>query len=354
MSLFVHYDNQTILWETIQQHPYVTMIPPAQRASWFKHHIQTIYENAPASWFAPPMTTEKLNHANQQTMQYMVNDLKMMAGSSSSSSPPLQQRPNNLASNAGVQQRSDQIQTFDMHLGEGPYSFDKSPEYDNKAPPPYLSSRPMNDRQQGGGGEEFKDKSLYDQFLQKQQDIESMLQNKQVNPIDFKISEIDAPITNIDELIQRQLRDRELDVMTPPIHQYSPSGTNEPVATVPPPPSPSPNVSNIPKPLKIDSNELGGILELNIQEIKQVEFEIPMESLEKRLNRMEETMKQQFEHLKQMNERIHVLEQIQNSYLFQNPPSSEDLVVEGILPSDQENDQEEEEEEIRSIEESEP
>jgi hypothetical protein len=327
MSLFVHYDNQTILWETIQQHPYVTMIPPAQRASWFKQHIQTIYEKAPASWFAPPMTTEKLNHVNQQTMQYMVNDLKMMASSSPSDMGGGQQRPNN--------NRGAQIQSFDLHLGEGP-------------------SRPPPDRRQGGNSEEFKDKSLYDQFLQKQQDIESMLQNKQVNPIDFKMSELDAPITNIDELIQRQLRDRELDVMTPPIHQY--------IGAQPaPPPHPpsiihsSKSITDVPKPLKIDSND-EEVLDLNVQEIKHVEFKLHDSSLEERLKQLEERMEQQWEHLNKTDERIQVLEKIQKQYLeqvqksdlFENP---KDLV--GLILGLEEEDQEETETSI-SIEENEP
>lgn len=281
MSLFVHYDNQTILWETIQQHPYVTIVPPTQRASWFKQHIQSIYEQAPAAWFASPMTTEKLNHANQQAMQYMIHDLKMMVGAGQQPQQP-------------QQQQQQQPSSFDMRIGP---------------------SRPMNDRQQGGG-EQFKDKSLYDQFLQKQQDIESMLQNKQVNPIDFKIAEIDEPITNIDELIQRQLRDRELDVVTP-IHQYL---GNEGTVEAVPPPAPttiqlsSLNVPKVPKPLKIESNheEFEGILELQVQEIKHVEFQIPNEenSLEKRLKHMEEQ-------IQQMDERISSLDQIQKSYLFQ-------------------------------------
>ena len=352
MSLFVHYDNQTILWETIQQHPYVTILPPTQRASWFKDHIQSIYEHAPASWFAPPMTTEKLNHLNQQAMQYMVNDLKNMVGAQQQQPQPQQQI-----------QRPSSIR--DMNIG---------------------SSRPHNDRQSGGGSEGFKDKALYDQFLQKQQEMESMLQNKQVNPIDFKISEVDEPIANIDELIQQQLRDRELDIMVPSIHPYN-------IGTVKEEPLPtkegrettsttiqysSENLRNIedtrdlsrvplelsqlftevpktPKHLKIHSDE-DEIMELQVQEIKHVEFQIPTEKweLEERFVSIEERLKQMEEQLQQHSERICFLEQIQKSYLFKNPS---DLVVlgdrrslcEGILPSDQE-----EEEELMSNEENEP
>lgn len=348
MSLFVHYDNQTILWETIQQHPYVTIVPPTQRASWFKQHIQSIYEQAPAAWFASPMTTEKLNHVNQQAMQYMINDLKMMVGAGQQQPQPQQQQQQQ---NQGNRSKSSINSDFSLDMRIGP-------------------SRPMNDRQQGGG-EQFKDKSLYDQFLQKQQDIESMLQNKQVNPIDFKIAEIDEPITNIDELIQRQLRDRELDVVTP-IHQYL--GNEGTVEAVPPPtpttiqlsqlsanipPSFQTNSRNVPKPLKIDSDN-EEILELQVQEIKHVEFQIPNDgtSLDERFKQLDERMQQQSERLKQMDERIQVLvqiqkqylEQVQKSNLFENPS---DLV--GLLLGLEEEDQDQEEVETSiSIEESEP
>ena len=321
MSLFVQYDNQTILWEAIQRHPYVNMIPPAQRGSWFKHHIQSMYEHAPSSWFASPMTTETLNRVNQQAMQHMVNDLKMMVGATTTTTnqPPPRR----------------ETSAFDLHLGEGP-------------------SRPPADRQRGGGGggggEEFKNKTIYDQFLQKQQDIESMLQqNNTVTPIDFTISEVDAPITNIDELIQRQLRDRELDVMTPPIHHYIGTGPGPgPSVLVPPPPSvddlrtsfvgspASPSI--VPKQLEIHSDI--NVLELDVQEIKHVNFvmeDVRLLTLEERLQQMEEQCQQMKEQLNQHDERIHVLEQIQ------------------VIPTfDTDSYQEEMENEISSVEENEP
>ena len=60
MSLFVHFDNQTILWETIQKHPHISVIPVHERTHWFKNHIRTMYEKIPTTWFQSPVSSPKM------------------------------------------------------------------------------------------------------------------------------------------------------------------------------------------------------------------------------------------------------------------------------------------------------
>jgi len=76
MSLFVHFDNQTILWETIQKHPHLSVIPTNERTTWFKNHIRIMYEKIPTTWFDSPLSTAVLNELNQATLRQMMQDLQ--------------------------------------------------------------------------------------------------------------------------------------------------------------------------------------------------------------------------------------------------------------------------------------
>ena len=76
MALYIHPENQKILWETIHRHSSIESIHPSVRTDWFKSVVKKMYEMIPKPWFQKKITTEQLNTINQATIKYMINDLK--------------------------------------------------------------------------------------------------------------------------------------------------------------------------------------------------------------------------------------------------------------------------------------
>ena len=76
MSLYINHENQRILWESIQQHPSIDLIPQYDRNDWFKNIVKNVYETIPRPWFQRKITTEELNLLNQSTIRRMLGDLK--------------------------------------------------------------------------------------------------------------------------------------------------------------------------------------------------------------------------------------------------------------------------------------
>ena len=186
MSLFVHFDNQTILWETIQKHPHISVIPVHERTHWFKNHIRTMYEKIPTTWFQSPLSTENLNELNQTTLRQMMQDLQKTFLHNHTNVPI----PDQLYE---AEQRKG---TINM-LGIPPTIV------------PQIRKEQVIDTHQ--------------LFQEKKQEMESLLHLQPPKNVEFKITEIDEPITNMEELVQRQLRQRELDIPT-----MDPSGSLQP------------------------------------------------------------------------------------------------------------------------------
>ena len=179
MSLFVHFENQTILWNTIRQHPNIRVIPKNEQSSWFKYHIQTMYEKIPTTWFQSSISTEELNELNKNTIRQMIQDLQ----------PQNQRKEISSTSLNSLHTTMDSSITLDRNN---------------------ITQYPVNTIRRD---QTNSTSNIHDRFKEKQQEMESLLQVQPPSKVEFKISEIDEPITNMEELIQQQLRQRELDMM---------------------------------------------------------------------------------------------------------------------------------------------
>lgn len=73
MSTFISYNNQTILWNTIQKVPILQQkIQKEYQANWFRQIIEDIYtQNQYRN-----LNVQELNELNKQTISYMINSLK--------------------------------------------------------------------------------------------------------------------------------------------------------------------------------------------------------------------------------------------------------------------------------------
>ena len=158
MSLFISPENQEMLWKTIQKNPlFGEVLTQEQQPLWFREIIGNFYTDNKKS-----LSTVELLELNKNTLRYMVHNLK--------------EKNTNIDGNR-----------FNNPINE-----------------------PINDRV------EPKSVSYQNEFEKLQNDYNAI--HKRVVPQEPKFNEDidDEKISNMDELIKQQLKERELDVMPKP------------------------------------------------------------------------------------------------------------------------------------------
>ena len=158
MSLYIDPRNQKLLWELIHKNPYLmTVFPPKDNFSqknkeiWFKTIISNTYATLP-----PNITSPMLLDINKETLTIMNRDLY--------------QRCN-------IEKKKD-----------------NEPIY----------SRNINS--------ENRVETLNREFSERQKEYERMTQKPAIPEVSFEEKKDDGVIKNMDELIQKQLREREEDL----------------------------------------------------------------------------------------------------------------------------------------------
>ena len=160
MSLLVHPENQRLLWDIINNNPFVVQFFQTnihiKKEQWFK----TVMEHFYNTYQGKSIDKNELNQLNREVLTYMIQNLHSMI-------PPTQpttQTPSNPIQNTIVT-------------------------------PPI----PENNRE-----EMYKN-----QFLQKQQEYSALFDKKPPPEINFGETEKDIAILNMDELIQKQQAERD-------------------------------------------------------------------------------------------------------------------------------------------------
>lgn len=195
---YITVENQTLLWKTIQRSPqFANNTITINREQWFSSIIQQFYEKIKS----PKMSIAELKALNQQTIAYMISDLKRIESLYIS---PLQ----------------------------------------NVVPPilPPLVQPNTSIAQITYETPQTRMSTYTDQFNARQQEYANM-GNPTAPPIaNFSEKVEDETITNMDELLQQQIKQREYDVamvkpppppamdVTEPISQ-SPNQTNLEIMT---------------------------------------------------------------------------------------------------------------------------
>lgn len=220
MALYVHPDNQQLLWGIINTNPYMNTIfdkyHPTQKAEWFKSVIETFYKQNQNK----ELSTTDLHQLNKDTLAYMIQltqqipPLSNTHMESNTHSPIYQDRqyPPNLPP-ATMAAPPIPSQNLYKQLPQTP-----QPSQFGMPPPPTSFSR--------------QEQNQYQQPTMKKEpapmEYKSMFEVKKPEPIDFREKIEDGVITNMDELIQKHLREREqeLNLVSPP--KLQPNGV-EPV-----------------------------------------------------------------------------------------------------------------------------
>lgn len=137
MSIYIHPNNQTLLWNLLHKNPLISQISQSSKNDWFKQIISQIYSTLP-----PTISNDVLLNKNKETLAFMINDLKKRI---------------------------------------------KEPVYE-------------------------RENTITSEYEERQKEYERMMKKPVIEEISFKEESNDGVIKNMDELIQKQLREREMDL----------------------------------------------------------------------------------------------------------------------------------------------
>lgn len=181
MSLFVHPENQKILWNIINGNPFIIRYfenkPHQTKELWFKQSIEDFYTRVQGKHIDP----NELNNLNKEALTSMIQSVHLQnpqytAHNSSQYTPPQEHAP-------VPQQYSTTHEPMNM----------------------MTHSNTINTP---GIVKDNKEDIFNKQFQMRQQEYDTMLQRKTPNEIDFREKSSDEH-KDINELLERERRERE-------------------------------------------------------------------------------------------------------------------------------------------------
>jgi hypothetical protein len=178
MSLYIDPNNQRILWETLHKNPWISILFPNDRISqkkkelWFKNIISEMYSQMPKQ-----ISREMLLSKNKETLTKMNSELYQIKMQIQSQ---------------GQTQAQSQVQV-------------QNPKYPEQPTSQIYSRNAIS---------ENRSESLNRDYLDRQKQYEQMVQKPNLPEISFEEKKEDEVIKNMDELIRKQLKEREDDIKT--------------------------------------------------------------------------------------------------------------------------------------------
>lgn len=264
-NLYVHPENQKLLWTTIQSVPFIANLPSDFKQNWFKNIIKTFYEQNPDI-----RDKASLQQINKQTIQYLVNSAKNIFETHQQHTPTQQQpiNRNPVVPPSGIQ---SEFTRYDSDSK-------KNQEWYNKA------------------------------FAERQKEYEIMHAKPLAPDVDFSIKLDDSPINNVNELVEKYKKDREADM-----NIYS---ANNVISSVPSSPSPSSSYIQPPTPISTVasiSNMKSAIPRLSV--IKEDDGNIELESepisvstaQEREIAEMKQEIKELKEEVEQLKKKLNAI-----------------------------------------------
>jgi hypothetical protein len=267
MSIYVDPENQKLLWNIINTNPYLTNIfakyHPSQKTNWFKSIIEHFYKQNQDK----PINELDLHQMNKDTLAYMIQltqqipplgenhlesaNMSPFIQPSSPPPPPLPQQYPQIPSPPPPQYQhqqqqpqniynpvlSSQQQSQQYNLQQPPYQ-NQQPQQQQQQQQQYYNPQPVNQHTQSTQQQYYNQPPLQQQTSQEQyynpqpkqqqsyqpyqpayqeykkseiqqQEYKPIFDRKKPEPIDFSEKIEDGVITNMDDLIQKHMRERE-------------------------------------------------------------------------------------------------------------------------------------------------
>ena len=219
MSKYIQQDNQKLLWDVSQKMPNIRNVFPemTQQERWFKDVIQYFYEQNKFE----TLSKHRLENLNKETIKYMINSLKSTVN-------PVPKKNAKQVSFINQDSNNKPNVTINEYLHITPRSQQSVFE-------PIDSIHTIESRTGSNNLLEIRQKE-YDNMFKREIPIEP----------NFRELIEDTAIENIEELVQQQLRQRELDIAT--LSQTSESLSGQPPITE--------NITSIPPKVPEKNNNL--------------------------------------------------------------------------------------------------
>jgi hypothetical protein len=174
MSLYVQPENQQLLWNTIQKIPNIQAIPQGDREIIFKNTIKTLYENNRHR----SLSSSELKELNKQTVQNMAQVL-----------------------NSRVLKQNTKINQNNIN-----YTITENNGFRN---PSLNAMRPVQPISEVKGN---RQEGYTMEVANRQREYDNMMKREVPPEPNFKEAIDDRAIENMEELLQQQLKQRELDI----------------------------------------------------------------------------------------------------------------------------------------------
>ena len=259
MSLLVHPENQQLIWNIINNNPFVMQYfqenVNVNKENWFKSTMEYFYNLHREK----NINKHELNQLNKEVLAYMIQSIHTSIPPEQVNQPP-------------------PTQPLQQPQSTNPMS------YNTIQTPPI----PENNQAQ-----------IYqNQFNEKKQDYSSMFDVKKPDDIDFREKDTDTAITNADDLLQQQIKERNAYLNIHPIPSVDVSHTTLPdpsvsenIQLVPSTNEPEQNVVNInSKVIDMLSEQQNEIKKLNdllvslSKEIQEIKSELSSATTKEQLN----------------------------------------------------------------------
>jgi hypothetical protein len=174
MSSYVQPENQQLLWNTIQKIPNIQAITQGEREAMFKNMVKTVYENNRHR----PLSSADLKELNKQTIHNMVQVL-----------------------NSRILKQNTKMNQNNIN-----YTINENGGFRN---PSLNAMRPVQPVSEVKG---IRQEGYTMAVANRQREYDNMMKREVPPEPNFKETVDDQAIENMEELLQQQLRQRELDI----------------------------------------------------------------------------------------------------------------------------------------------
>jgi len=270
MSLYIHAENQEILWQILQTVPALQTFQCPDKPAWFRSIVSKFYEANQFKLFS----SAELQQMNRDTIAYMVRELNQatVANASTTVSTSAASGPTEVAPIHPDENLHSYSFTNSFLPGTSAFESTDVAIHDNGATIPKMGVHPKTVTRNYLSQQ--KQSVVNERFAQRQQEYDTMIKGVAPKPIDFRqpmTSMDDGILENISDLVQKYRQERDLLSEPPPAL---------PAATALPPvqPRPAKTVAQIDKPMIRHSinrstvteplvNELVDVTDLDLMEI---------------------------------------------------------------------------------------
>jgi hypothetical protein len=183
MALYIHPDNQTMLWDAIQVSELLPRVfpRPEDRAAWFRDGVRQIYQKR-AGGKPVPLTPAQVAQLNRDTVGWLLGDLKTRA-----------------VRTAEVH-RHDENARYKLGIDAVATRFQDT----NPNPNPNTPTNPMYMNL----GLNAPANTVEARLAEQQRELDFYLGETRPAEIDFRASNADAPIENMEALVKQHLAER--------------------------------------------------------------------------------------------------------------------------------------------------